>query len=301
MPSVRAEPLLALVGSDKHREVARRAARKSLVMLKNNDSTLPISPTANVLVAGTGADSIEMQTGGWTITWQGTGNGNETFLAQHPFAGIEQAMTDTAGSAVLASMDPLAERPDVAIVVFGETPYAEGQGDVETLAWQQEDQRDLGLLRKLKSQGIPVVAVLLSGRPMWMNAELNAATPLSPRGCRARKEVPLLTCWSPAQMINHGTISRAGCLLTGRMPISTRRTPHCRWPITCLPTVMAGYAEPGEVGQLNEVPVGRQINWTALCSAALLATLGEHSSATPLIGKLKCSAQRLRQLAATYS
>ena len=258
MPSVRAEPLLALVGSDKHREVARRAARKSLVMLKNNDSTLPISPTANVLVAGTGADSIEMQTGGWTITWQGTGNGNETFPgATSIFAGIEQAMTDTAGSAVLSVDGSFSERPDVAIVVFGETPYAEGQGDVETLAWQQEDQRDLGLLRKLKSQGIPVVAVLLSGRPMWMNAELNAAD-------------AFVAAWLPgseggavADVLVAGADDKPRYDFAGRLSFD--------WPNADLnatdPALPVAdnlfaygyglsYAEPGEVGQLNEVPVG---------------------------------------------
>ena len=258
MPSVRAEPLLALVGSHKHREVARRAARKSLVMLKNNDSTLPISPTANVLVAGTGADSIEMQTGGWTITWQGTGNGNETFPgATSIFAGIEQAMTDTAGSAVLSVDGSFSERPDVAIVVFGETPYAEGQGDVETLAWQQEDQRDLGLLRKLKSQGIPVVAVLLSGRPMWMNAELNAAD-------------AFVAAWLPgseggavADVLVAGADDKPRYDFAGRLSFD--------WPNADLnatdPALPVAdnlfaygyglsYAEPGEVGQLNEVPVG---------------------------------------------
>ena len=258
MPSVRAEPLLALVGSDKHREVARRAARKSLVMLKYNDSTLPISPTANVLVAGTGADSIEMQTGGWTITWQGTGNGNETFPgATSIFAGIEQAMTDTAGSAVLSVDGSFSERPDVAIVVFGETPYAEGQGDVETLAWQQEDQRDLGLLRKLKSQGIPVVAVLLSGRPMWMNAELNAAD-------------AFVAAWLPgseggavADVLVAGADDKPRYDFAGRLSFD--------WPNADLnatdPALPVAdnlfaygyglsYAEPGEVGQLNEVPVG---------------------------------------------
>ena len=258
MPSVRAEPLLALVGSDNHREVARRAARKSLVMLKNNDSTLPISPTANVLVAGTGADSIEMQTGGWTITWQGTGNGNETFPgATSIFAGIEQAMTDTAGSAVLSVDGSFSERPDVAIVVFGETPYAEGQGDVETLAWQQEDQRDLGLLRKLKSQGIPVVAVLLSGRPMWMNAELNAAD-------------AFVAAWLPgseggavADVLVAGADDKPRYDFAGRLSFD--------WPNADLnatdPALPVAdnlfaygyglsYAEPGEVGQLNEVPVG---------------------------------------------
>ena len=258
MPSVRAEPLLTLVGSDKHREVARRAARKSLVMLKNNDSTLPISPTANVLVAGTGADSIEMQTGGWTITWQGTGNGNETFPgATSIFAGIEQAMTDTAGSAVLSVDGSFSERPDVAIVVFGETPYAEGQGDVETLAWQQEDQRDLGLLRKLKSQCIPVVAVLLSGRPMWMNAELNAAD-------------AFVAAWLPgseggavADVLVAGADDKPRYDFAGRLSFD--------WPNADLnatdPALPVAdnlfaygyglsYAEPGEVGQLNEVPVG---------------------------------------------
>ena len=258
MPSVRAEPLLALVGSHKHREVARKAARKSLVMLKNNDSTLPISPTANVLVAGTGADSIEMQTGGWTITWQGTGNGNETFPgATSIFAGIEQAMTDTAGSAVLSVDGSFSERPDVAIVVFGETPYAEGQGDVETLAWQQEDQRDLGLLRKLKSQGIPVVAVLLSGRPMWMNAELNAAD-------------AFVAAWLPgseggavADVLVAGADDKPRYDFAGRLSFD--------WPNADLnatdPALPVAdnlfaygyglsYAEPGEVGQLNEVPVG---------------------------------------------
>lgn len=256
MPSVRAEPLQALVGSQSHREVAREAARKSLVLLKNNGSTLPISPKANVLVAGAGADSIEMQTGGWTITWQGTGNNNETFPgATSIFAGVQQALTG--GSAVLSVDGTFAQQPDVAIVVFGETPYAEGQGDVGTLAWQQEDQRDLRLLRKLKSQGIPVVAVLLSGRPMWMNAELNAAD-------------AFVAAWLPgseggaiADVLVAGKDGQPQYDFTGRLSFD--------WPNADLnaadPSLPVddnlfaygyglSYAKPGDVGVLNEVPVG---------------------------------------------
>ena len=176
LPSARAEPLLELVGSAEHRNVAREAARKSLVMLKNQNQLLPVAASANVLVAGTGADSIEMQTGGWTITWQGTGNSNATFPgATSIFAGLQQVLEAGGGKAVLSLDGNFTDRPDVAIVVFGETPYAEGQGDVGTLAWQQEDPRDLRLLQRLKSQNIPVVTVFLSGRPMWVNAHLNAS------------------------------------------------------------------------------------------------------------------------------
>jgi len=176
LPSVRAEPLLELVGSAEHRNIAREAARKSLVLLKNDSQLLPIAASANVLVAGAGSDSIEMQTGGWTITWQGTGNNNATFPgATSIFAGLRQVLEAGGGKAVLSPDGSFTDKPDVAIVVFGETPYAEGQGDVDTLAWQQEDPRDLRLLQRLKEQNIPVVAVFLSGRPMWVNAHLNAS------------------------------------------------------------------------------------------------------------------------------
>ena len=60
-------------------------------------------------------------------------------------------------------------------MVFGETPYAEGQGDVQTLAWQSDSHGDLKLIQQLKAQGIPVVAVLLTGRPLWLNPHINAA------------------------------------------------------------------------------------------------------------------------------
>jgi len=67
------------MGHKEHRDVAREAVRKSLVMLKNNGQVLPLSPKANILVAGDGADNIGKQAGGWTLSWQGTGNKNEDF------------------------------------------------------------------------------------------------------------------------------------------------------------------------------------------------------------------------------
>ena len=176
MPSSRAGQYTDSVGSAEHRAIAREAVRKSLVLLKNDNNLLPLSPKQNVLVAGAGANSIEMQTGGWTISWQGTGNSNSDFPgATSIFDGLNQALTEAGGQVALSEDGSLAEKPDVAVVVFGETPYAEGQGDVETLAWQEETQADLALLESLKAQGIPVVAVLLTGRPLWLNAHINAA------------------------------------------------------------------------------------------------------------------------------
>lgn len=176
MPSSRAGQYTDSVGSAEHRAIAREAVRKSLVLLKNDNNLLPLSPKQNVLVAGAGANSIEMQTGGWTISWQGTGNSNSDFPgATSIFDGLNQALTEAGGQVALSEDGSFAEKPDVAVVVFGETPYAEGQGDVETLAWQEETQADLALLESLKAQGIPVVAVLLTGRPLWLNAHINAA------------------------------------------------------------------------------------------------------------------------------
>jgi beta-glucosidase len=166
----------ALIGSPEHRAVAREAVRKSLVLLKNNKRTLPLKPGQHILVVGDGADNIGKQNGGWTITWQGTENNNSDFPgATSIYAGIEQAMAEIGGSSELSTDDSWIKKPDVAVVVFGEEPYAEGQGDVDTLLYRNGLKTDLKLLQKLKSQNIPVVAVFLTGRPLWVNAELNSS------------------------------------------------------------------------------------------------------------------------------
>jgi len=170
------EGKLENMGAPEHRAVARQAVRESLVLLKNNGGVLPIRGSARVLVAGDGADNVGKQSGGWTLSWQGTGNKPADFPgAQSIWAGLREAVQAGGGQAELSPDGGFRTKPDVAIVVFGEDPYAEFMGDRPHLEYQPGAKRDLALLRKLKAQGIPVVAVFLSGRPMWVNPELNAA------------------------------------------------------------------------------------------------------------------------------
>ncbi|MET0936085.1 MAG: glycoside hydrolase family 3 N-terminal domain-containing protein [Luteibacter sp.] len=165
-----------VIGSPAHRDVARRAVRESLVLLKNNGGVLPIDPRKHILVAGDGADNISKQNGGWTLGWQGTGLTNANFPgATSIWAGIEAQVKAAGGSAELAVDGDYKQKPDVALVVFGEDPYAEFQGDRRNLAYRPGNDRDLELLRKLRGQGVRVVAVFLTGRPLWMNREINAA------------------------------------------------------------------------------------------------------------------------------
>lgn len=165
-----------LIGQQSHRDVARQAVRESLVLLKNKNGILPLNPAMNVLVAGDGANNIGKQSGGWTITWQGTNNTNEEFPGGTSiFDGIKAKVESAGGKVQLSEVGEYQTKPDVAVVVFGEDPYAEGHGDRENLDYQRGDKSDLALLKKLKAEGVPVVSIFISGRPMWVNAELNAS------------------------------------------------------------------------------------------------------------------------------
>lgn len=162
------------LGSPEHRAIAREAVAKSQVLLKNN-GVLPLKPDMQVEVAGNAADNIPQQAGGWSVTWQG---GGDLTAAQFPgatsiFAGIAAAAKAGGGSANLAGAQASATKPDVAIVVFGEEPYAEFVGDRKDMAFRDEE--GLNLLKAYRAKGVPTVAVFLSGRPLWMNRELNAA------------------------------------------------------------------------------------------------------------------------------
>lgn len=165
-----------LLGSPRHRAIARRAVRESLVLLKNENHLLPLQPHERVLVAGSGADNIPMQCGGWTLTWQGTGTRNRDFPhGESIWQGIAQAVHTAGGEAELSPDGTFKQKPDVAIVVYGENPYAEFQGDVANLAFSPGNDHDLKLLQRLRAAGIAVVSVFLSGRPLWVNPELNAS------------------------------------------------------------------------------------------------------------------------------
>jgi len=165
-----------LIGTKEHRDVAKQAVRESLVLLKNKNNLLPISANQNILIVGDGADNIGKQSGGWSVTWQGTGNTNDDFPgATSIFQGIAEQVAIAGGTATLSADGSYQDKPDVAFVVYGEDPYAEGNGDLDDLDFQRGDNNHLSLLRNFKQQGIPVVSLFISGRPMWVNEELNAS------------------------------------------------------------------------------------------------------------------------------
>jgi beta-glucosidase len=204
------------LGAREHREVAREAVRKSLVLLKNQDGLLPVKRSARILVAGKNADNRGHQCGGFTVAWQGT-SGNEFIIGG---TSIWEGIRAVAPSAVLsidgAAADPKAH--DLAIVVIGERPYAEGMGDIrsseqvgagsgpagaagdsgegspvgagsgpggpttrlpaygKTIELAALHPEDLATIRAITSRKIPVVVVLVSGRPLVINQELAEAS-----------------------------------------------------------------------------------------------------------------------------
>jgi beta-glucosidase len=165
-----------MLASPEQRSIARRAVRESLVLLKNNGGLLPLAADKHVLVTGEGADNISKQNGGWTITWQGTGLTNADFPgATSVFGGVKAAVKAGGGSAELSADGSYKKKPDVAIVVFGENPYAEFQGDLKVLTLPGSMTQHLEILKKLQDEKIPVVAILMSGRPLWQNREINLA------------------------------------------------------------------------------------------------------------------------------
>ena len=165
----------ALLGAPEHRAIAREAVRKSLVLLKNT-GVLPFKPGMRLLVAGDAADDIARQSGGWTISWQGTGLTNALFPgATSLWQGLAQAAHAGGGSAELAPDGHFTTRPDAAVVVFGEKPYAEFQGDRASLQLDADLTAPWAVMRHLKAAGIPVVAVMLTGRPLYVNPALNLA------------------------------------------------------------------------------------------------------------------------------
>ena len=164
-----------ILGSVEHREIAREAVRKSLVLLKNNANVLPLDPGQRVLVVGDGADSIAKAAGGWTLSWQGGAHTNEEFPGgQSILSGIREAVEAAGGSVVFDADGSGDHAADVVIAVYGEDPYAEFQGDRPHLAFQTE-KFDTSILKTYRSRGLPVVSVFLSGRPMWVNPQINAS------------------------------------------------------------------------------------------------------------------------------
>lgn len=158
-------------GSPEHRAMAREAVRQSLVLLKNERNVLPAAKSvARIHVAGKSADDLGNQCGGWTIDWQGR-SGNVTPGGTTILAALKQGVSKE--TQVTFSPDGAgAEGANLGIVVIGEKPYAEGEGDRADLSLAAED---VAAVAAVKKAGVPVVVVLISGRPMILGDVLDQA------------------------------------------------------------------------------------------------------------------------------
>ena len=161
-------------GSAAHREVARECVRASLVLLKNERRTLPLSKAfARVHVAGKSADDIGNQCGGWTISWQG--NSGDVITGGTTILKAIEASVASRTKITFTKDGSGAKGADIGIVVIGETPYAEMVGDRKDLTVADED---VAAVEAVKGAGIPVVVVLLSGRPLILDKILDKADAL---------------------------------------------------------------------------------------------------------------------------
>ena len=160
------------VGLQHNRDISRQAVRESLVLLKNNDNVLPIKKGKRVLVIGPDADSLKTQTGGWTLDWQGTNNQNKDFPNSITFLdALKEELGAENVSHVQFLNDVNAEDYDLAIVAYGEQPYAEGVGDRSNLNFSSK--RHIAFLELLAENKIPTVSLFFTGRPLWITKEIN--------------------------------------------------------------------------------------------------------------------------------
>jgi beta-glucosidase len=159
-------------GSPEHRAVAREAVRESLVLLKNDRKILPVAKNARrIHVAGKNADDLGNQCGGWTIDWQGK-SGTVTTGGTTILAALKSSVSK--GTQVTFSVDGSgAAGADIAIVIVGEKPYAEGMGDRADLSLAPED---VAAIKNAKSGGVPVAVVVVSGRPLVLGGAMDQAS-----------------------------------------------------------------------------------------------------------------------------
>ncbi|GAA3902604.1 hypothetical protein GCM10022276_21650 [Sphingomonas limnosediminicola] len=225
-PATGQHPGAEVLHSAEVRELAREAVRKSLVLLKNDRNVLPLRPQGKVLVVGKGADSLPMQAGGWSLTWQG----DQTKTSDYPNADtLLSAMKKSLGAnRVDYSADGVGvdvRRYSAVVMVAAEQPYAEGKGDITFPATMRHSARypnDLKALNRVSGKGVPVVTVLYSGRPVSANDLINRSD-------------AFVAAWLPgteglgiADMLLAGTNGKRAYDFTGRLSFD--------WPAgDCLP------------------------------------------------------------------
>lgn len=210
------------------RALAREAVRKSLVLLKNQRAVLPLARGKKILVVGKAAHSLQNQTGGWSLGWQGTGNVNADFPVADT---ILDGIRDTVGAANVVFSETGSgvdgARFDAVIAVIGETPYAEGNGDIAvsgTLRHASRYPEDLRVLQAVAGKGTPVVTVLVTGRPVYANDLLNLSD-------------AFVLAWLPgtegkgvADVLFRATNGSVQHDFTGRLPFSWPKT-VCQTPL----------------------------------------------------------------------
>ena len=166
------------VGDSSHKLLARQAVRESLVLLKN-ENMLPMNPNKNFLIIGEQSKNIENQMGGWTITWQGkTWEGTEITNSDFPdtdsiYQSLSKHIQNTGGNVEYSKDGSYKTKPDYVIMVYGETPYAEGFGDIDSLNFSQINSKIIKKMSKLSNEDIPIVSLFLSGRPLVVDKELS--------------------------------------------------------------------------------------------------------------------------------
>ncbi|MCW8329163.1 glycoside hydrolase family 3 protein [Photobacterium sp. SDRW27] len=170
----------SILGAPKHREVAREAVRKSLVLLKNNAGLLPLSRQQKILLAGSAADDIQKQAGGWSLTWQGTETTKTDFPGSTTFKDALEQVVGVENVSLFSEESHEKETDiDTAIVVIGESPYAEMCGDLkyweslEFASLSRGYKQDHDTVIRLKQLGYKVITVFFSGRPLYVNNEIN--------------------------------------------------------------------------------------------------------------------------------
>ncbi|MBV1901674.1 MAG: glycoside hydrolase family 3 protein, partial [Kordiimonadaceae bacterium] len=160
----------------KDKALAREAVSESLVLLKNDTGTLPLSRGSKVLVVGKSADDFSNQTGGWTLTWQGTDNVNSDFPEGETLLTAINSVTDSNAVFSKTGADVDVSSFDVVVAVIGEIPYAEMKGDIngsKSLFHSLSYPEDAKTLKNVSGKGVPVVTVLFSGRTVYANDLLN--------------------------------------------------------------------------------------------------------------------------------